>query len=94
MFSKITLMEASFMSVSDESKYTIENSSEIGSSKLLKLIGKLAGDKPNLKVSFQELRFNRGNTKYVLNGEINFNIVRPKEAIALISHEEGKHAKI
>ncbi len=76
------------MSVSDEANYTIDKTSEIGSSKLLKIIGKLAGDKPNLKVSIQELNFNRGNTKYVLNGEINFNIVRPKDAIALISREE------
>ncbi len=82
------------MSVSEESKYTIENASEIGSSKLLKIIGKLAGDKPNLKVSFQELKFNRGNTKYVLNGEINFNILRPKTATTLSSAEEGEHARI
>jgi hypothetical protein len=81
------------MSVSDESNYTIENTSEMESSKLLKIIGKLAGNKPNLKVSFQELKFNRGNTKYLLNGEINFNIFRPKDAIALILREEGEHAK-
>lgn len=81
------------MSVYDESTYTID-STDIGSSKLLKMIGKLAGDKSNLKVSFQELKFNRGNTKYVLNGEINFNIVRPKDTTVLISCEESKHAKI
>jgi hypothetical protein len=49
------------------------------SSKMLKIIGELVGDEPNLKIDFQALKFNLGNMKYTLNGEVNLNVIRLKD---------------
>ncbi len=76
------------MSVSDESNFTVENVS-YESSKLLRIIGRLAGDKPNLKLNFFEFTFSRGDTKYTVNGEVTFNVIRPKQLMISTSREEG-----
>ncbi len=47
--------------------------------KLAEIIDKLAGEKCNLKISIQELKFNYRKTKYAVSGEINFNVVHAKE---------------
>jgi hypothetical protein len=45
---------------------------------LAMIIGKLAGDKNNLKVDIQQLKFCLGKTKFEVNGEVNFNVIYKK----------------
>ncbi len=60
------------------SQYKPENFAEI--------IAELAGDKPNLKVEVQELKFSLGKTKYEINGQVNFLIHKKPPTQA---HKEG-----
>jgi hypothetical protein len=78
---------------SSESNHNIEHASELKSSKLLRMIGKLAGDKPNLKISFEEFKFSRGKTRYTINGNVYFNVIRDNPSSSPTSEEANKHAK-
>jgi hypothetical protein len=66
------------------------NLSQEDSSKILKIIGKLAGEESTLRIDFQELKFNLGNTKYTLNGKVNFNVIRSKDLDRATQHEEKR----
>jgi hypothetical protein len=48
-------------------QYQPENMAEI--------IEKLAGNKDNIKISVQEVKFRIGKIKYEVSGEVNFNII-------------------
>ena len=39
------------------------------------VIATLAGDKPNLKISLQDVKLSIGNAKIALNGEVVFNLI-------------------
>lgn len=71
-----------------EAKYIMDNFSQETQSKIMRMIGKLAGDNPNLKINFEELKFNLGKMKYTVNGEVNFNIIRFKELHRLANNKE------
>ena len=58
------------------------------SSKVLKIIGKLVGDEPNLKIDFQALKFDLGSMKYTLNGEVNLKVIRLKYLERVAQREE------
>ena len=72
-----------------EAKYITDNFSQETQSKIMKIIGELAGDNPNLKISFEELKFNLGKMKYSVNGEVNFNVIRFKE-LPRLANKEGQ----
>ena len=40
-----------------------------------KIVEKLSGDKPNLKVIIKDVKLNTGKAKIELNGEVDFNIL-------------------
>ena len=42
---------------------------------LAEIIEKLVGDKDNLKIDVQEVRFSVGKTQYEISGAINFNVI-------------------
>jgi hypothetical protein len=42
---------------------------------IAEIIDKLAGDKDNLKVDIQNVKFWLGKSKFEVNGELNFNVV-------------------
>jgi hypothetical protein len=42
---------------------------------LAEIIDKLAGDKDNLKVDIQNVKFHLGKSKFEVNGEVNFNVI-------------------
>ena len=71
-----------------EAKRIVDNFSQETQSKIMKIIGELAGEKPNLKINFEELKFNLGKIKYAVNGEVNFNIIRFKELHRLAKNKE------
>ena len=55
-----------------------ELSEEIRQNRLVlfaEIIRALAGDKSNLKVKLQEIKFNIGKAKVELDGEVDFNLV-------------------
>lgn len=64
---------------SEQNKVT-ENTLQNKFDTYVRLIHKLAGDKSNFKVSFQELGIKTDATKVTLNGEINFDFVHAKKA--------------
>jgi hypothetical protein len=42
---------------------------------LATIIGKLAGDKDNLRVEVQRIKFTLRKQKYEINGTVNFNVI-------------------
>ncbi len=78
---------------SNKLHHSIVNASETKSSKLLRAIGKLAGNAPNLKVTFQEFKFSRGKMNYLINGDVTFNVIRANPSTSLNSDEANKAAK-
>ncbi len=63
------------MAVSSQSSDLTEKLSQYQPENMAEIIEKLAGNKDNLKVSVQELKFSIGKTKYEVSGEVNFNII-------------------
>jgi hypothetical protein len=61
------------------------------SNKMLRIIGELVKDEPNLKIDFQALKFNLGNTKYTLNGEVNLKVIRLKDLERLAESVERRN---
>ena len=45
------------------------------SSTIIRIISKLVGDQPNLKINFDVLKFHLNKKTYTLNGEVNFNVI-------------------
>jgi hypothetical protein len=45
------------------------------SSTIIRIISKLVGDQPNLKINFDVLKFRLNKKTYTLNGEVNFNVI-------------------
>ncbi len=68
------LSAAFFMTENIEQTVSAESAAETPLCSFVKIIDKLAGDKSNLKIRFQELKFNLGNAKVTLNGEVNFDV--------------------
>jgi hypothetical protein len=68
------------MTNDSEQNKVIENTFQNRLDTYVGLIHKLAGDKSNFKVSFQELALKTGETKVTLNGEVKFDFVRAKKA--------------
>lgn len=64
---------------SEQNKVT-ENTFQTRLDTYVRLIHKLAGDKSNFKVSFQELGLKTGETKVTLNGEVKFDFTPAKKA--------------
>ena len=55
----------------------VENTIQDRLNTFVKLIDELAGDKSNFKISLQNVCININKTKVMLNGEVNFDLVRP-----------------
>jgi hypothetical protein len=45
---------------------------------LAKIIDKLAGDKDNLRVDVQKVKFCLGKARYEVNGKVDFNVIHTK----------------
>ena len=55
-----------------------EEASEKDVDTFIKIIDKLSGAKENFKISFEQFKFNVGESKLTLNGDLNFNFIRSK----------------
>jgi hypothetical protein len=68
------------MAVFEEKIVVSEDFSRPMPSSVLKIIGKLAGDKSNMQIRVEDLVLVFGRTKYRVNGEVNFDVVRLNQA--------------
>ncbi len=55
------------------------------------IIDRLAGDKDNLRVELQHVRFTLRNTKFDVNGVINFNVIHSIPNAHAVVKEELKN---
>jgi hypothetical protein len=63
------------MTSSSEYSELQQRLAQIKPDNLAKIIDKLAGDKDNLKVDVQAVRFHIGKTAYEVSGVVNFNVL-------------------